>query len=50
MSTVTTQIPARMNRLPWSRWPWLVVLGLGHAQREGRIRRVSRRRWEAVPR
>jgi MFS family permease len=29
MSTVTTQIPARMDRLPWSRWHWLVVLGLG---------------------
>jgi MFS family permease len=27
--TVTTQIPARMDRLPWSRWHWLVVLGLG---------------------
>jgi MFS family permease len=27
--TITTQIPARMDRLPWSRWHWLVVLGLG---------------------
>ncbi len=27
--TVTTQIPARMDRLPWSRWHWLVVFGLG---------------------
>lgn len=29
MSTVTTQIPARMDRLPWSCRHWLVVLGLG---------------------
>jgi MFS family permease len=27
--TVTTAIPARMDRLPWSRWHWLVVAGLG---------------------
>jgi MFS family permease len=27
--TVTTQVPARMDRLPWARWHWLVVLGLG---------------------
>jgi MFS family permease len=26
---ITTDIPARMDRLPWSRWHWLVVLGLG---------------------
>jgi len=26
------------------------TLAIGHAQREGRIRRVGRRRWEAVPR
>ncbi len=26
---VRTDIPARMDRLPWSRWHWLVVLGLG---------------------
>lgn len=24
-----TQIPARMDRLPWTRWHWLVVLALG---------------------
>ena len=24
-----TDIPARMDRLPWSGWHWLVVLGLG---------------------
>jgi hypothetical protein len=29
MSTGTTSTPARMDRLPWSRWHWLVVLGLG---------------------
>jgi MFS family permease len=26
---VETRIPARMDRLPWSRWHWLVVLALG---------------------
>jgi MFS family permease len=26
---ITTNIPARMDRLPWSRWHWLVVIGLG---------------------
>lgn len=27
--TVTTDIPARLDRLPWSRWHWTIVLGLG---------------------
>jgi MFS family permease len=27
--TFETQIPARMDRLPWTRWHWLVVLALG---------------------
>ena len=27
--TVKTDIPARMDRLPWSRWHWLVVFSLG---------------------
>ncbi|WP_073946183.1 MFS transporter [Streptomyces kebangsaanensis] len=27
--TVTTDIPARLDRLPWSRWHWSVVIGLG---------------------
>jgi len=26
---ITTDIPARMDRLPWSRWHWVVVIGLG---------------------
>lgn len=26
---VSTDIPARMDRLPWSRWHWLVVIALG---------------------
>jgi MFS family permease len=26
---VETRIPARMDRLPWSGWHWLVILGLG---------------------
>src|ERR1700744_6104434 len=30
MSEVTrTHIPARLDRLPWSRWHWLIVTGLG---------------------
>ncbi len=26
---ITTDIPARLDRLPWARWHWMVVLGLG---------------------
>jgi MFS family permease len=26
---IETAIPARLDRLPWSRWHWLVVVGLG---------------------
>ncbi|GHF55304.1 MFS transporter [Streptomyces mashuensis] len=28
-ATVSTAVPARLDRLPWSRWHWMVVLGLG---------------------
>ncbi|MGW2637297.1 MFS transporter [Streptomyces sp. NPDC001348] len=27
--TITTSIPARLDRLPWSRWHWTIVIGLG---------------------
>src|SRR5947207_15271819 len=27
--TVTTDIPNRLDRLPWSRWHWLVIVALG---------------------
>ncbi|MCP3803993.1 MFS transporter [Allokutzneria sp. A3M-2-11 16] len=27
--TVKTDVPARMDRLPWAKWHWTVVLGLG---------------------
>lgn len=27
--TLTTAVPARLDRLPWSRWHWLIVVGLG---------------------
>ncbi|MFI8187266.1 MFS transporter [Streptomyces sp. NPDC085946] len=27
--TLTTSIPARLDRLPWSRWHWTIVIGLG---------------------
>jgi hypothetical protein len=26
---VETDIPARLDRLPWSRWHWFVVIALG---------------------
>ena len=29
LRTVETNIPARLDRLPWSRWHWLVVIALG---------------------
>ena len=28
-SPVSTDIPARLDRLPWSAWHWRVVLALG---------------------
>jgi MFS family permease len=28
-ATITTQVPARLDRLPWSRFHWRVVIGLG---------------------
>jgi hypothetical protein len=28
-ATITTDIPARLDRLPWDRWHWVVVLGFG---------------------
>jgi MFS family permease len=27
--TIKTRIPARLDRLPWSRWHWQVIIGLG---------------------
>src|SRR4051812_48406777 len=29
LQTVETKVPARLDRLPWSRFHWLVVIGLG---------------------
>ncbi|MGA8986891.1 MFS transporter [Aeromicrobium sp.] len=29
LGRITTDIPARIDRLPWSRWHWMVVIGLG---------------------
>ena len=26
---MTTKVPARLDRLPWSRWHWMIVIGLG---------------------
>lgn len=28
-NAITTQVPARLDRLPWSRFHWRVVVGLG---------------------
>ena len=28
-NVVETKVPARLDRLPWARWHWLVVLALG---------------------
>src|SRR5690606_27920434 len=27
--TIRTDVPARLDRLPWSRWHWMIVVGLG---------------------
>ena len=29
LRTIETRVPARLDRLPWSRFHWLVVIGLG---------------------
>jgi MFS family permease len=29
LSTIRTKIPARLDRLPWSGWHWMVIVGLG---------------------
>ena len=29
LKTIRTQIPARLDRLPWSRFHWRIVAGLG---------------------
>ena len=29
LKTIETQVPGRLDRLPWSRFHWLVVIGLG---------------------
>jgi MFS family permease len=29
LRTIETNIPSRMDRLPWARWHWLIVIGLG---------------------
>jgi MFS family permease len=29
MSLIRTSIPARLDRLPWCRWHWAIVIGLG---------------------
>ncbi|MGH2924943.1 MAG: MFS transporter, partial [Solirubrobacterales bacterium] len=28
-ATIETRIPARLDRLPWSRFHWMIVIGLG---------------------
>jgi len=29
VETIETDVPKRLDRLPWSRWHWLVVFALG---------------------
>jgi MFS family permease len=29
MAVIRTNIPQRLDRLPWSRWHWIIVIGLG---------------------
>ena len=43
LRTIETNIPARMDRLPWSRWHWLVVIGLGDGVDPRRARGHDRR-------
>src|SRR3984957_17697895 len=31
LGTIRTTIPQRLDRLPWSRWHWLIIIGLGTA-------------------
>jgi hypothetical protein len=26
---ITTKVPARLDRLPWSKWHWMIIIGLG---------------------
>ena len=26
---ISTKVPARLDRLPWTRWHWMIVIGLG---------------------
>ena len=28
-NVVRTNVPARLDRLPWARWHWMIVIGLG---------------------
>jgi hypothetical protein len=35
--TVTTKVPARLDRLPWSRWHWMIIIARpGYVPRLGR--------------
>lgn len=29
LGTVKTKVPSRLDRLPWSRWHWMIIIGLG---------------------
>jgi hypothetical protein len=29
LRAIETKIPARLDRLPWSRFHWMIVIGLG---------------------
>jgi hypothetical protein len=42
--TITTQVPSRLDRLPWSKFHWRVVVGLGGVW----ILDASKSRWSAM--
>jgi len=29
LGTIETDVPARLDRLPWARWHWMILIGLG---------------------
>ena len=49
LRTIETNIPARMDRLPWARWHWLVVIGLGRGVDPRRPRGDDRRHDREPP-
>jgi hypothetical protein len=38
---VRTNVPARLDRLPWPRWHWMIVIGLVELVLGGKAERQS---------